>query len=173
MKMLLIGLGKHAGAKIYHRAVQDYSFDQIVRSAAGEILNAATSWPAWRSLENAYDETALIEAVAPADFERREVELLRLARQWMPRLPFRSVDVLLIDEIGKNFSGVGHRHQRGGAEVQRAQGRRGRVPQGEADRPARPEPAEPRQRHRHRHGRVLPLAVVARHGLRRHATERR
>ena len=58
-------------------------------------------------LENAYDQTALIEAVAPADFERREVELLRLARQWMPRLPFRRVDVLLIDEIGKNFSGVG------------------------------------------------------------------
>ena len=48
MKMLLIGLGKPAGAKVYHNAAQDYSFDQIVRSAGGEILKAATSLPAWR-----------------------------------------------------------------------------------------------------------------------------
>ncbi len=107
MKMLLIGLGKPAGAKVYHNAAQDYSFDQIVRSAGGEILKRCHILAGLAVLENAYDQTALIEAVAPADFERREVELLRLARQWMPRLPFRRVDVLLIDEIGKNFSGVG------------------------------------------------------------------
>ena len=107
MKMLLIGLGKPVGAKIYHSAAQDYNFDQIVRSVAGEVLKRCHILAGLAILENAYDETAAIEGVAPADFEHREVELLQVARRWMPRLPFRRVDVLLIDEIGKNFSGVG------------------------------------------------------------------
>jgi hypothetical protein len=107
MKMLLVGLGKGEGAAIYHRAIQDYSFEQIVRSVAGEVLKRCNILAGLAILENAYDETALVEGVAPADFERREVELLLLARQWMPRLPFGRVDVLLIDQIGKNFSGIG------------------------------------------------------------------
>ena len=49
MKMLLIGLGKPEGAKIYHRAAQDYSFDQIVRSVAGEVLKRCPFLPDWRS----------------------------------------------------------------------------------------------------------------------------
>jgi hypothetical protein len=48
-----------------------------------------------------------VEAVPPERFEARETELLALARQWLPRLPFPRVDVLLIDRIGKNVSGAG------------------------------------------------------------------
>jgi len=107
MKMMLIGLGKCAGATVYHNAIQDYSFDQIVRSVAGEVLRKCHILAGLAIVENAYDQTALIEAVAPADFEAREKQLLRLARKWMPRLPFPYVDVLLIDRIGKNLSGVG------------------------------------------------------------------
>ena len=58
-------------------------------------------------VENAYDETALIEAVKPEDFEARDRLLLAQARQWMARLPFDAVDVLVIDRMGKNISGVG------------------------------------------------------------------
>ena len=43
----------------------------------------------------------------PHEFEAREKELLVLAKQWMPRLPFEHVDLLFIDEIGKNISGTG------------------------------------------------------------------
>jgi hypothetical protein len=107
MKMMLIGLGKCAGAGVYHNAIQDYSFDQIVRSVAHEVLGKCRIVAGLAIVENAYDQTARIEAVPPADFERREKELLVLARQWMPRLPFRFVDVLLIDRIGKDISGVG------------------------------------------------------------------
>src|SRR5262249_25466274 len=57
--------------------------------------------------ENAYDETALVEAVRPDDFERREEELLVLARRWLARLPFAEADLLVIDEIGKDVSGSG------------------------------------------------------------------
>jgi hypothetical protein len=58
-------------------------------------------------VENGYDQTAKILAVAPNEFEQREKELLRLAKQWMPRLPFRTAHILLVDEIGKNISGTG------------------------------------------------------------------
>jgi hypothetical protein len=107
LKMLLIGLGKQTGANIYHRAIEDYGFDQIVRSVAREVLEKCDVVAGLAIVENAYDETALIEAVEPAQFETREPQLLALARQWMARVPFDAVDVLLIDRIGKNISGVG------------------------------------------------------------------
>jgi hypothetical protein len=107
MKMMLIGLGKCEGASVYHRAILDYSFDQIVRSVAGEVLRNCGVLAGVAVVENAYDQVAKIEAVPPEQFERREKELLVLARQWMARLPFPHVDVLLIDRIGKNISGAG------------------------------------------------------------------
>lgn len=107
MKMMLIGLGKHAGAKIYHRAIQDYSFGQIVRSVAKEVLSKCRVAAGVAIVENPYDETAKIEAVGPHELEEREKQLLILAKKWLPRLPFAAADVLLIDEIGKNISGTG------------------------------------------------------------------
>jgi hypothetical protein len=107
MKMVLIGLGKHAGAKIYHRAIKDFSFAQIVRSVANEVLAKCKILAGVAIVENGYDETAQIEAVRPNEFEQREKELLQLAKQWMPRLPFNSGHILLIDQIGKNISGTG------------------------------------------------------------------
>ncbi len=107
MKMMLIGLGKHEGAKIYHRAIQDYSFGQIVRSVAGRVLEGCRIVAGLAIVENPYDETAYIEAVAPAEFESREKELLVLAKKLLPRLPFERIDLLVIDEIGKNISGTG------------------------------------------------------------------
>lgn len=107
IKMLLIGLGKAEGARIYHRAIQQYSFAQIIQSAAGEVLRRCRVVAGLAVVENAYDETALIEAVAPEQFQSREKELLVLARRWMPRLPFQHVDLLLVDQIGKDKSGTG------------------------------------------------------------------
>jgi hypothetical protein len=107
MKMMLIGLGKHEGAKIYHRAIMNFSFGQIVRSVAREVLSKCRVVAGLAIVENAYDQTALIRAVAPHEFEEREKELLVLAKEWIPRLPFKTADILLIDEIGKNISGTG------------------------------------------------------------------
>ena len=107
MKMMLIGLGKHAGAKIYHRAINDHDFGQIVRSVAGRVLQKCHVVAGVALVENAYDETGRIAAVAPHQFESREKELLTLAKSWMPKLPFYHCDILLIDQIGKNISGTG------------------------------------------------------------------
>jgi hypothetical protein len=107
LKMMLIGLGKHDGAKIYHRAIRDYSFSQIAHSVANEVLAKCRIAAGVAIVENGYEETAKISGVRPNDIPQREKELLQLARQWMPRLPFDDADVLLIDEIGKNISGTG------------------------------------------------------------------
>jgi hypothetical protein len=104
---MLIGLGKHHGAKIYHRAIMNYSFGQIVRSVGREVLGKCRVVAGLGIVENAYDQTAKIAAVAPEEFEEREKELLVLAKEWLPRLPFKTADILLIDQIGKNISGTG------------------------------------------------------------------
>jgi hypothetical protein len=107
MKMMLIGLGKHEGAKIYHRAILDFSFPQIVRSVAHKVMERCHILAGLAIIENGYDQTAQITAVAADELEVRERELLTLARQWMPKLPFPLVDILVIDELGKNISGSG------------------------------------------------------------------
>ncbi len=106
-KMMLIGLGKHEGAKVYHRAIMDYSWLEIVKTVADSVLRKCKVVCGVGIVENAYDETALIAAVAPHEFLKRETELLVLAKQWMPRLPFSKVDLLIVDELGKNISGSG------------------------------------------------------------------
>ena len=75
-KMMLIGLGKHAGAIIYHRAIMDFSFLEIIRAVADEVLKRCKVIAGLGIVENAYDETGLIAAVAPEDFFEREKELL-------------------------------------------------------------------------------------------------
>ena len=106
-KMMLIGLGKHAGAKIYHRAILDYSFLEIIQAVAKSVLEKCNVVAGLAIIENARDETALLEAVAPGDFFDRERELLKIAKEWMPRLPIKRVDLLIVDEIGKDISGSG------------------------------------------------------------------
>ena len=58
-------------------------------------------------VENAYDQTMLVEGMAAAAIESREPELLALACEHMPRLCVDALDVLLLDETGKNISGTG------------------------------------------------------------------
>ncbi|CAN5330666.1 lactate racemase domain-containing protein [soil metagenome] len=107
LKMMMIGLGKHQGALYYHRLLLDLPYQQVVRSVGRVVRERAKITFGLGIVENAYDETALIRAVLPADFEPVEEELLTKARKWLPQLPFRQADLLIVDEIGKNISGSG------------------------------------------------------------------
>lgn len=106
-KMLLIGLGKTPGAAIFHRAMNEYSFEELARAVAPDVLHKTKTLVGIAIVENAHDETALIEAIPPERILEREPQLLSQAREWMPRLPFDEFDFLLIDRIGKNISGTG------------------------------------------------------------------
>ena len=107
MKMMLIGLGKHNGAKIYHRAIMDFSFAQIVRSVAKEVLDKCGVIAGVALVENQLDKTGKVAAVQPYELEDREKELLVEAKRMMPTIPFEDVDLLAIDQIGKDVSGSG------------------------------------------------------------------
>jgi len=106
-KMMLIGLGKHAGALVYHRAIKNWPFETIIRDVTDIVLRKCRILAGVAIVENAYDETALIEAFLPADFSERERALLKQATAWLPRLPLNDIDLLIVDQIGKNISGTG------------------------------------------------------------------
>jgi hypothetical protein len=107
LKMLMIGLGKHAGALEYHRLLMDEPYDRVVRSVSRLLLRRAPVAFGLAVVENAYDETARIEGVPPAEFEPREERLLAEAKRLLARLPWQKADLLIVDEIGKDVSGSG------------------------------------------------------------------
>lgn len=107
MKMLLIGMGKHEGAKVYHKAFADYGFDRIVESVAHVVIEKAKVLFALAIIENGYEETALIRGSLPQEIVASERVLLRKAKELASKLPFDDIDVLIVDEIGKNISGAG------------------------------------------------------------------
>jgi hypothetical protein len=107
LKMMMIGLGKHAGALAYHSILLERPYDEVVRSVGRHMRNQAPIAFGLGVVENAYDETALVEGVLPDDFEPVEERLLVQAKKWLGRLPYSQADLLIVDEIGKNISGSG------------------------------------------------------------------
>ena len=107
MKMMIVGLGKQNGAKVTHAAALESSFEQHAVSVVDRVLSEGGVVAGLMIVENAFDETGRIEAVLPEDFVERERAMLNLSREWMAKLPFERVDILLVDEMGKNISGVG------------------------------------------------------------------
>lgn len=107
MKMMAIGMGKQKGAEHYHKAAIQYTFPKIIIAAGREVLKKASILCGLGLVENGYDQTAVIAALLPEELEEREKELLVLAKKMMPRLPFDDIDLLIIDEMGKDISGMG------------------------------------------------------------------
>lgn len=107
LKMMLIGLGKHAGALLYHRVLIEQPYDAVVRSVAKTMLSKAAIAFGLGIVENGYDETAILEGVTPDSFVQREEALLVEARRLLPKLPVLKADILVVDRIGKDVSGSG------------------------------------------------------------------
>ncbi|MHA1777583.1 MAG: [Fe-S]-binding protein [Promethearchaeia archaeon] len=107
MKMCLIGMGKCKGAQIYHRAAERYTWDRVVTTVYEVLNNKIPLLGGLALLENAYDEIALIQALSSDEIPLKEPELLKQAYLWFPRIPFPEVDLLIVDEIGKEYSGTG------------------------------------------------------------------
>lgn len=106
-KMMVIGMGNHQGAQYYHQAAIQQGIYPILLEAGKFILSKCPILFGLGIVENAYDESALIEAILPGEFFEREQKLLEEAMKRMPKIPFEEVDILIIDEIGKDISGTG------------------------------------------------------------------
>jgi len=105
-KMLSIGIGKIAGAATYHSHGMD-RFPELLPEIRDVVIGTRNVLFGVGIVENAYDETALVEVVPSEQLKEREPELQKLAKQFMPQLYFDQIDVLVIDEMGKNISGAG------------------------------------------------------------------
>jgi hypothetical protein len=128
MKMLAIGLGKQEGAEIIHESGFD-EFARLLPLFGNVILQKTGVLFALGAIENPYDETCKIAALTAAEVPDGEPPLLQVAKSLMPRILFDRTDVLVVDRIGKNYSGFcmdpnitgrfGNPYARGGIDAQR------------------------------------------------------
>jgi len=105
-KMLSIGLGKATGAGLYHQKAVTEGFFWI-ETIAQMIINHYSIMLGLALIENQNGHLSHIEAIPGKNIVLREKELLLKAKTLMPSIPFDQIDILMIDEIGKNISGIG------------------------------------------------------------------
>ncbi len=106
-KMMVVGIGKIKGAQNLHNNTTSYPFDELIPATAKMVIETGKILGGLALIENAYHETAEIVFVPAQDIPEKEPELLNRAKNYMPSLPVESADVLVLDFIGKDISGVG------------------------------------------------------------------
>ncbi|MFP4445482.1 MAG: DUF362 domain-containing protein [Desulfosudaceae bacterium] len=105
-KMLAVGLGKAEGAAAIHRFAVRHTF-AVIDQAAKQILAACPVLGGLAIVEDGYGMPERLETVAAADLMETERHLLRQARKMLPGIPLEGIDLLVVDRIGKNISGIG------------------------------------------------------------------
>jgi hypothetical protein len=106
-KMLAIGFGKHVGAINIHAAASRVGHEVAIRETAKVILSTVPVLCGVAILEDQHHKTAKVRAIKASDIPAQEAKLLVEARSLMPRLPFDEIDLLIVDQLGKEISGSG------------------------------------------------------------------
>jgi hypothetical protein len=106
-KMLTVGFGKQVGAANAHRAAAHVGHETVIREFAKVIMEKAPIFCGLAILENQHHQTAEINVLPPDAIVREEPHLLEKAGALMPRLPLDEIDLLIVDQIGKEISGTG------------------------------------------------------------------
>jgi hypothetical protein len=107
MKMMAIGLGKQKAADHYHNVFIRLGYYRVLTSVAREIIQQCPIAFGLALVENQKDETEIIQAILPAEIEAIEKKLLVKAKDLLPRIPFDPIDLLIVDQMGKDISGAG------------------------------------------------------------------
>jgi hypothetical protein len=105
-KMMAIGLGKFAGAQCYHNYAYRLGLEHVITTVGRQVLASGKILGGLAILEDASHNTAKLDAVPVEAMEQRERENLALVKSWMAKIP-ADLDILIMDEIGKNISGAG------------------------------------------------------------------
>lgn len=106
LKMLVVGLGKREGAAQVHK-LGLLGLKRLIPEVGAQLLQSTPVALGIALLENARERLARVVAVEPEELLDAEPFLLQEARGLMGRLPFEQIDVLLVGELGKNYSGTG------------------------------------------------------------------
>ena len=107
MKMMVIGMGKHKGTIIAHKFAVKYGYEQTISEIGKNILEKAPVVLGLGIVENGFRQTAQITAIDPKNFFEMEKKLLEVATTKMTKIPFDKIDILIVDEAGKDISGTG------------------------------------------------------------------
>jgi len=106
-KMSLLGLGKHKGAKLYHRLIDRYGWPRVRKSLLKVVLKNAPIICGLAIVQNINNEPAQLHILRSDEFFTKEPELLRNHKELTEHLPFKEIDLLIVDEMGKNIFGTG------------------------------------------------------------------
>jgi Lactate racemase N-terminal domain len=106
MKMLAVGMGRAKGATMVHR-IGWGSMVEAIQSIGGVVLERLPVIGGLAIIENASEETALLKGLSPDELPEEETSLLDIARGYMPSLPVKELDLCVVREMGKNYSGTG------------------------------------------------------------------
>jgi hypothetical protein len=106
LKMLVVGLGGPKGARQFH-GFGPTELPRLLPEIGSILLNTLPILGGLAIVENAYEETALIRALSAEDMIQEESGLLLYSKSLMPSLPVDEIDLLIVQEMGKNFSGTG------------------------------------------------------------------
>jgi hypothetical protein len=107
LKMMMIGLGKLDGATEGHRKSRKYGFETTIRAVSGKVLASGKILCGMGVVENEMHQIAVVRAALPEGIVAQEESTLQLARTLVPRIPFEKLQLLIVDEMGKNVSGAG------------------------------------------------------------------
>ena len=107
IKMMVIGMGKIQGATIMHTEHGMINFAEALPPAASELMAHIPFLFGMGLVEDGYENTAVIEAILGDDLLAREQTLQAQAKEMMARLLFPEIDVLIIEQMGKDISGAG------------------------------------------------------------------
>lgn len=106
VKKMVVGLGGPKGAQQFH-SFGPGDLPRLLVEIGETILENMPILGGLGIVENAYEETAVIRWIEKDDLIARESELLQYSKALMPSLPVDDIDVLIVQEMGKNFSGTG------------------------------------------------------------------
>jgi len=107
MKMTVVGLGKQHGAKAFHSTAIKEGYVETLEAALPVVESALPLVGGVALVENFHEETAHVEAIPAGSFTDREPALLEQAYDEMATLPVDDIDLLVVDELGKDVSGAG------------------------------------------------------------------
>lgn len=107
LKMIAVGMGKQKGAEEVHRWARKYGYEEVIRAIADVVLSSGKILCGLAVVENEMHEICKVSGARPEDLVAQEEETLETARRLVPKLPFASAQLLIVDEMGKNISGTG------------------------------------------------------------------
>lgn len=107
LKMMAVGMGKQKGAEEVHRLARKASYEQVIRDFSAAVLATGKILCGLAVIENELHQVCKVRAMRPGELPSEEETLLKMARGLVPRIPLPKLQLLIVDELGKNISGTG------------------------------------------------------------------